>query len=185
MSRYVAEMVASPIIAVVVTLAIVAFEPRGVSRRGALSASLDPCAAGGLLAEHTGGPREPAPHRRPPGRAPAGGAQDLALLRDLRDRGGCLAGAGQLSGSRRCTGARAPDLADQYRHEPALDARRTRSRLRVDRDPRAPPRRDVDHARRPGALQGTFPELVRHRHPRALAPEVRIDASTAAISLER
>ena len=62
------------------------------------------------------------------------GAQDLAVLRDVRHRGRRLAAAGQLSGrASDAAAARPPHVADQHRHEPAVDAGRARPRLSLDR----------------------------------------------------
>ena len=62
--------------------------------------------------------------------AAADGAQDVALLRDVRHRGGRLAAARQLSGRRgRAAPAGAAHVADQHRHEPAVHAGRARSGL--------------------------------------------------------
>ena len=70
------------------------------------------------------------------------------------DRRRSLAAARQLPGCEPEPTRRAPHLADQHRHGPALDARRARPRLHRRRDELvAAPRRDADHAR--GAASAT------------------------------
>ena len=82
--RFVVEMAASPIIAAAVTL-----DPRGAgtgraSRGGAVSRLMDDRAGHGLLAQRAGGRTRPAAQRSRPDRAAANGAQDVALLRNVR-----------------------------------------------------------------------------------------------------
>ena len=67
--------------------------------------------------------------RRGRPRAPRGrGAQDLALLRDVRGPGGPRPAAGQLPGDTRAPG-RPPHVAHEHRHGSARDPGRPRSRL--------------------------------------------------------
>ena len=132
--RFVAEMVASPIIAA----AVAAGDRRCGDRRRLPAAApflllwtIAPVVAY-WLSVPVGARVRPLSDRERTRAAPDG-AQDLALLRDVRHRSRRLAAARQLSGGRRRAEAGAPHVAHQHRHEPAVDAGRARPRLSVDR----------------------------------------------------
>ena len=175
--RFVAEMVASPIIAAAVVLtAMIAWRP------GALPAAspflvLWAMAPGDRLLAERAGRRARAPARRRRARAAAAdGAQDLAVLRNVRHRS-------RRRGCRPTTFRRASDapragaahVADQHRHGPAVDHGRARSRLSDDRRAAAAARCDADDAGRARTLSRSLPELVRHVDAGAAAPAVRLD----------
>ena len=69
---------------------------------------------------------------------------------------------------------RAAHVADQHRHEPAVDAGGARSRLPVHRRSGAAARRDAAHARGPRALSRTLSQLVRHGDAGAAASALRL-----------
>ncbi len=111
--------------------------PVGPAGGAAGPAGLVRRAGGRLLDQPAEAGRRVAADRRGAGRAPADRPQDLALLRDLRRRGGPLAPARQLPGrlDRLRRPGRAPDLADQQGDAPALDPRGARLRLSRPRRP--------------------------------------------------
>ena len=116
-------------------------------------------------------PDLPPPHR----------AQDLALLRRVRDRRGPLAAAGQLPGGSQGR-HRPPDLAHQHRPLPALHRGRPRLRLRHPRRAGDAPREHARHDRRAGAPRRARPQLVRDHDARSPSRRATSPPSTAATS---
>jgi cyclic beta-1,2-glucan synthetase len=166
--RFVAEMAASPIIAAVVAAGIWGCR-RTLAGRGAVPAALDACARRRLLAQRAGR-RARAAARRARARAAApDGAQDLALLRNVRHRGRRLAAARQLPGERRRPRWRAA------RRRPTSAWACCPRWPRTTSDTSRPTRSFAASTRRCGrsrAWSGTraLPELVRHGHAAPLHP---------------
>jgi cyclic beta-1,2-glucan synthetase len=173
-SQFIVDMASSPTIAALVAVAVVARRPSALGVAAPFLCCGRPRRSS-PTGSRAGRPAGARAHRARAGAAAPHRSQDLALLRDVRDRGRCLAAARQLPGRGRRAARRPTDLADQHRDEPAVGARRARPGLSLDRGPGPPARPDADHARRAGAVQRAFPELVRHLDDGAAASAVCVD----------
>ena len=92
-------------------------------------------------------------------RACAHGAQDVAVLRHLRHRADGWLPPDNFQEGEDGAGAGTTHVADQYRHEPAVDRGGARSWLSADRSDAAAARCDAAHTRKARTLPGTPPEL--------------------------
>ena len=130
-------------------------------------------AAGRLLVEPAGPAAARSARSRRRGAAAPDRAQDVALLRDVRERREPPPPAGQFPGIPG-THAGAAHLSDQHRARPAVDAGRARLRVHPHlRHGRAARGKPLD-AGGAGALRGPRPQLVRHDQPGRTAAAVRV-----------
>src|SRR5262252_4774696 len=147
---------------------------RGPRGRRAVRRALGAVPRGAALDQPSG--RHPASRRARRRRTAAhrgDDAAELAILRDLRDRGGQLAPARQLPG-RSATGRGAPNVAHQHRRLPALDGGRARPRLHRHARRGGSRRGNPVDARGPRALPRTYLQLVRHAHAQAARAPLRV-----------
>ena len=158
-------------------LLVALVRPVGPAGGAAGAAGLVRRAGGRLLGQPAEAGRRVAPDRRRAGRAAADRPQDLALLRDLRRRGGPLAPARQLPGrlDRLRRPGRAPDLADQQGDAPALDPRGARLRLSRPEDAARPAGEDLRHLRPDGEARRALLQLVQHPDPPDPPAALRLD----------
>ena len=137
--RFAADMMASPIIAVVVALVV------SITHRDALPSTvpflvaLGGCTGRRVLAELAGGAARTPARRSRAVAATEDGPKDVAIFRNVRHRGRCMAAARQLPGRHPAATGQAY-ISDQHRHDDPVDAGRTRSRLPDDRDADSPDR---------------------------------------------
>ena len=109
--RFIVDMISSPAIAVVTTLAIIGPRSRCAAGGHAVSRAVDDGAGCRLLAQPPRRRARPSIERPRADDAAANRAQDVALFRHVRHRRRRLARPRQLSGGRRCAAARPPHLS--------------------------------------------------------------------------
>ena len=171
---FLVEMWAGPAIALTVLLGVLLLRPGALHLASPFLVGVAGLAGSRLVAEPAGGREALGVARRRRGAAAAGCASNLVLLRALRRRAGPLAAARQRA-ERTGTAHRAPNVADQYRHGPALDARRARPGVLGNRAAGGSVRGHPRDSRSPGAPRRAPAQLVRHGEPRPPRATLRLD----------